>query len=79
LVGAITPWTASRDEWVRQVSSADLARVIAKVSEGSRFDENVGDVTERAGTIRWLAARGREGTEWGHAGAAAEDLGLWRP
>jgi len=76
-VSSVTPWMRGRVEWVREVPDADLAKVIADVAAGSRFDETGGDVTERSETIRWLSTRGSEGREWGHAGAAAERLGLW--
>jgi len=75
--GALTPWLARRDEWVRRLSAEDLLRVIERVQADSGLDENGGDRAERSETVEWLASRGERGREWGQAGAAGEDLGLW--
>lgn len=75
----MTAWTDQCGEWVRTVSRKRLLAVIAKVAEGYRLDENLGDTTERAETVLWLATRGSSGREWGHAGKPAAEVGGWLP
>ena len=74
----MTLWTETREPWVLLVSEADLMRVIAGVAQRyAKTDETGGDMIETRDTLLWLATRGEQGREWGHAGAVAEELGLW--
>jgi hypothetical protein len=73
----MTTWTDQRDEWVQGASRKQILRVIARVAAGYDTDEDQGDWGERAETILWLATRGKKGSEWGHAGDPAQEVGGW--
>jgi hypothetical protein len=73
----MTAWTEQRTGWLRDATPVRLLAVIASVADGYRLDENLGDTTERAETILWLATRGRRGCEWGHAAEPARISGGW--
>ena len=74
----MTLWTETREAWILMISERDLMRVIAGVAERyGKTDETAGDLVETRDTLLWLATRGDQGREWGHACGVAEDLGLW--
>lgn len=75
----MTTWTDQRDAWVQGATRKQILRVIAAVANGYETDENPGDWGERAETILWVATRGKKGSEWGHAGGPAEEVGGWVP
>lgn len=53
-------------------SDADRLARIAAVAANYELDENLGDSTERAETILWLATRGEKGRDWGHSANVPE-------
>lgn len=74
----MTRWTDERDLWIQTVSDADLLRLVGEVAmRYGETDETGGDHTETRESILWLISRGKKGRDWGHAGVAARDLGLW--
>jgi hypothetical protein len=76
----VTAWTDGRDEWIARSSAEELLAVIAEVVRRyGKTDETMGDVAETRESVLWLATRGQAPgvKEWGHAGVAAEELGLW--
>jgi len=60
------------------VSEKGLMQVIANVAQRyAQTDETVGDMVETRDTLLWLATRGEQGRDWGGAGVAAKELGIW--
>lgn len=70
-------WIDQRDTWVRNATDEQIIAVAARVAEGAHLDENLGDATERSETLLWLLTHGAQGQEWGHAGVAASEAGVW--
>jgi hypothetical protein len=74
----MTLWTETREAWILMISETSLMRVIAGVAlRYAQTDETAGDMVETRDTLLWLSTRGAQGRDWGHAGAIAEQLGLW--
>lgn len=47
------------------MTDAERLELIARIARRYALDDNLGDTTERAETILWIATAGREGRDWG--------------
>lgn len=70
----MSTWAEVRPVWIKRVNNKALLSVIAEVAAQTDESVAISDATalvmqaRRVQSILWLASRGAQGKEWGHAG-----------